>query len=67
MALYDLKMSNYAFNNYAFDIIDKRCVVNFILGKVKLFGDKYKCRCNNCIYNNSDSGFCLKDKYKWLN
>lgn len=64
MALYDLKMSNYAFNNYAFDIIDKRCVVNFILGRVKLFGDKYKYRCNNCIYNNGS--FCLKDKYKWL-
>lgn len=64
MALYDLKLSNYAFDNYGFDIIDERCIVNFILGRVKLFRDKYKYRCNNCICNNGN--FCLKDKYKCL-
>lgn len=60
MTLYGLEISN-----YAFDVIDKRCVVNFILGKVKLFGDKYKYRCNNCKYD-SERG-CVRNKYRGFN
>lgn len=57
MTLYGLEISS-----SVLDLVDKHCVVDFIMDSIKLFGDKYNYLCNYCKYD-SERG-CVRNKYR---